>query len=206
MSAMLPVATGRFFVHNYIPVLWFLFRCPRQQQTFSSSACRMPSRTPYSLGSPPAPTPSDHRRCAPSCETDPQDRQTTALFGESPLVSKQKCALLVVYVVLHWPGIQTESVWIADWYLVAMQRNSRYMHVLISLCSCLAGLCFDATGKKLTSTLLFISHGIPLPQNLMKCRITCQKSCKEDLPSIFSKPPQRKLLQVYFLWHRMVFK
>nr|ACO08246.1 Guanine nucleotide-binding protein GI/GS/GO gamma-5 subunit precursor [Oncorhynchus mykiss] len=28
-------------------------------------------RTPYSLGSPPAPTPSDHRRCAPSCETDP---------------------------------------------------------------------------------------------------------------------------------------
>ncbi|KAK6302807.1 hypothetical protein J4Q44_G00271620 [Coregonus suidteri] len=46
------------------------------------------------------------------------------------------------------------------------------------------GLRFDATGKKLTSTLLLIANGNPLPPNLMKCR-----TCQEDLPSIFSQPP-----------------
>lgn len=45
------------------------------------------------------------------------------------------------------------------------------------------GLRFDATGKKLTSTLLLIANGKPLPHNLMKCR-----TCQEDLPSILSQP------------------
>lgn len=57
----------------YLFIYLFLFqpcatRSPRQQQTFSSFACRMLCRTLCSPVCRRAPTLSDRRKCAPSCE------------------------------------------------------------------------------------------------------------------------------------------
>lgn len=63
-------------------LFFFLFhscatRSPRQQQTFNSFACRMLCRTLCSPVCRPAPTLSDRRKSAPSCE------KTTTLIGQS---------------------------------------------------------------------------------------------------------------------------